>query len=91
MARGRVKLLSRTMVLAGVFAAGFLCGSLQQPTAQAQLGDLGTKAMEKAGESGGVVGAASKLGSAIPDIQTHIDGLQKNLETLKQIKTALGG
>src|SRR5262245_45152102 len=85
-----IKML-RTVLLAGVFAAGFLCGSLTQRPAQAQLGELGNKAMEQAGGAGGAVGAAAKLGTAIPDIQTHIDGLQKNLETLKAIKTALGG
>jgi len=81
----------RSVLLAGVFGAGFVCGSVSQRRAEAQLGELGGKVMEKAGESGGVVGAAAKLGAALPDMQKHIEGLQKNLDTLKQVKAALGG
>jgi hypothetical protein len=74
----------------GVFAAGFLCGSVSQRRAEAQLGELGGKAMEKAGESGGALGSVAKMGSAITDIQKDV-GLQKNLVTFKQVKAALGG
>ncbi len=77
--------------LAGVFSAGFLCGSVTQRPAQAQMGDLGGKMMEKAGEQGGALGAAAKLGTSITDMQEHVSGLQKNLETLKSIQSALGG
>ena len=76
---------------AAIFAAGWLCGAASQHTAQAQLGDLGKAAMEKAGDQGGTLGAASKLGTSIGDIQTHLDALQKNVETLKSIKSLLGG
>ena len=79
-------------LLAGVFAAGFLCGSVTtQQRADAQLGDLGGAVMKKAGESGGVLGSAAELGTSIIDMQQHVDGLQKNLETLKKVKAALGG
>jgi hypothetical protein len=91
MARPHVVRGIRTGMIAGVFALGFLTGSLWQRPARAQLGELGGKAMEKAGEQGGVVGAAGKMGSAIAEMQKHVDGLQKNLETFKQVKAALGG
>ena len=81
----------RIGLCAGLFAAGFLCGSVSQHTAQAQLGDMGGKALEKAGEAGGGAGSVTKLGSSIVEMQQHVDGLQKNLETLKQVKAALGG
>jgi len=81
----------RFAAVAGIFAAGFLCGSLTQRPAQAQLGDMGGKAMEAAGAGGGPLGAAAKLGTSITDMQTHLDALNKNLETLKQIKGMLGG
>jgi len=74
-----------------VFAAGFLCGSVTQHRADAQLGDLGKAAMEKAGESGGVLGSATKLGEAIVDMQKNVDGLQKNIDVLKKVKSSLGG
>jgi hypothetical protein len=77
--------------MVGIFAAGWLCGSVSQQSAQAQLGELGKGAMEKAGDSGGVVGAAGKLGTSISDIQTHLDALQKNVDTLKSVKSMLGG
>jgi hypothetical protein len=31
------------------------------------------------------------MGSAIAEMQQHVDGLQKDLETFKQVKAALGG
>lgn len=81
----------RVGAMIGIFAAGWFCGTVTQRNAEAQLGDLGKAAMEKAGDSGGVVGAAAKLGTSISDIQTHLDALQKNVETLKSIKGLLGG
>lgn len=77
--------------LAAMFAAGYLCGSVSQPTADAQMGDLGGSVMKQAGESGGTLGSAAKLGSAIVEMQDHVTGLQKNLDALKGIKAALGG
>jgi hypothetical protein len=76
----------RAALVAGVFSAGFLCGSVFQPTAQAQLGDV----MKKAGESG-ALGSAGELGSSIVEMQDHVNGLQKNIDTLKKIKASLGG
>ena len=81
----------RIAMVAGVFAAGFLCGSVSQRRAEAQLGEMGGKVMEKAGESGGALGSVAKMGSAITEMQQHVEGLQKNLETFKQVKAALGG
>ena len=86
--RGRI---IRVGVVGMVFAAGFLCGSVTQHRADAQLGDLGKAAMEKAGESGGVLGSATKLGEAIVDMQKNVDGLQKNIDVLKKVKSSLGG
>lgn len=76
---------------AGLFAAGFMCGSLTQRPAAAQLGDLGGKALEKAGQQGGALGSVANLGTSIVDMQKHVDGLQQNIETLKKVKAALGG
>lgn len=81
----------RATVIAGVFAAGFLSGSVLHRPADAQLGDVGKQMMEKAGESGGPLGSAVKLGEAIVDMQKHVDGLQKNIDVLKKVKTSLGG
>jgi hypothetical protein len=78
-------------VVAAVFAAGFVCGSLGQRPAEAQMGGLGDKAMEAAGEQGGALGAAAKLGTSITDMQEHLTALQKNVDALKQVKAALGG
>ena len=85
---------TRTARIGGVvaiFAAGWLCGAISQRPAQAQLGDLGQKAMEQAGGQGGAVGAAAKLGTSITDIQKNLDALQKNVDTLKGIQSLLGG
>jgi hypothetical protein len=74
-------------ILSGVFAVGVVCGSVMQRNAEAQLGDV----MKKAGEQGGALGSAAELGSSIVDMQKHVDGLNKNLETLRKVKSALGG
>ena len=74
-----------------VFASGWFCGTLSQRSADAQMGDMGKSVMEKAGDQGGALGAAAKLGTSISDIQTHLNELQKNVDTLKSVKSMLGG
>jgi hypothetical protein len=39
----------------------------------------------------GITGAASQLGSSITDMEHNVSGLQKNLDTLKKIQSALTG
>ena len=77
------------------FGAGYLCGSVTQRTANADMSDVGGAVggavMNKAGDSGGALGAAAKLGTSISDMQEQVNGLQKNLEVLKSIKSAIGG
>jgi hypothetical protein len=68
------------MVL-GVFVVGFFVGSVSQRHAIAQLPGVGQ----------GALGAVTELGSSIVEMQEHVTGLQKNLDTLKKIQGALGG
>jgi hypothetical protein len=91
MRHGRIIRGVQVGLLAAVFVAGFLCGSVSRHRADAQLGELGKAAMEKAGESGGALGSVTQLGSAIVEMQQHVDGLQKNIEVLKKVKSSLGG
>jgi hypothetical protein len=81
----------RISMILGVFALGFLLGTVHQQYADAQkipgVGDV----LEKAGKSGGALGSVAQLGSSISEMQTHVNGLQKNLETLKTVQSALGG
>jgi hypothetical protein len=70
-----------------VFGAGYLCGTVGHPTAQAQVGDL----MKKAEDQGGIVGSAAKLGSTISEMKDNLDKLQKNVGVLEGIQKALGG
>jgi hypothetical protein len=65
----------------GLFVAGFLCGSVSQRSADAQLPGIGQ----------GALGSVTELGSSIVEMQQHVTGLQKNLDTLKKIQGALGG
>jgi len=46
---------------------------------------------EEGGEQGGALGSIGQLGSSIVEMQQHVDGLNKDLETLRKVKTALGG
>jgi hypothetical protein len=81
----------RVGMVTGIFAAGFLCGSLTQHSANAQMGELGGELMQKAAGSGGIIGSAAQLGTAITDMEKHVSGLQKNLDILKKIKGSMGG
>ena len=49
------------------------------------------EAMKQAGASGGALGSAAELGTAIVEMQQHVDGLQKNIDVLKTVKAGLGG
>jgi hypothetical protein len=60
----------------GLFVVGFLCGSVSQRRADAQLPGVGQ----------GALGSVTELGSSIVEMQGHVDGLQKDLETLKKIQ-----
>ena len=82
---------ARGLAFALVFSAGYGLGTLGGGPAGAQVQDLGKDLLNKAGGSGGALGTAAQLGTTIGDMQTHVNELQKNLETLNKIKAALGG
>jgi hypothetical protein len=73
-------------LLAATFFAGYLCGSIGTPSAEAQIGD-----MIKGAATSGSLGPVGELGNSIVEMQQHVSELQKNLDTLKKVKTALGG
>jgi hypothetical protein len=77
MRRTPVGKVVRVGVMVAVFASGWFFGTVSQRGAQAQLGQVGKSLMEKAGEQGGPLGAAAKLGTSIEDIQKNLDALQK--------------
>ncbi|VBB45576.1 conserved exported hypothetical protein [uncultured Desulfatiglans sp.] len=91
--------MKKTIVRKGVrigaavllFAAGWFCGNVTQPNAEAQLDDIKKSIMQKATDQGGTIGTAAKLGTTINDIQTHLDALQENVDTLNSIKSMIGG
>lgn len=80
----------RVAVVSAVFATGFLCGTLTQRSADAQMDKLGGVMKDAAG-AGGALGAGTQLGTSIVEMQQHVSGLQKNLDTLNKIKASLGG
>ena len=83
------KLMTRALLVAisaGVFGLGYLCGSVNQQSADAQnIGGI----LEKA--KGGGMGQIGELGTSIVQMQEHVSGLQKNIDTLKGIQSALTG
>ncbi len=81
----------RAGLTAAIFTAGFLAGSVAQRPAAADMKDMAGSAMEAAGGSGGALGSAAKLGTTVTDMQSHLDALNKNMATLKEIQAALGG
>jgi hypothetical protein len=74
-----------------VFSGGYVLGTVDADPAEAQVKGLGEDLLNKATESGGALGTAAQLGTTINDMQTHVNELQENLETLNKIKSALGG
>jgi len=78
-------------LLGGMFVLGFVSGSVSQQSAQAQVPGVGKGVLGQATGAGGALGSAAELGSSIVEMQQHVDGLQKNLGTLKKVQAALGG
>lgn len=85
------KVIARALMVVlvlGTFTLGYVCGSASQQPANAQgLGGV----LGQAGQAGGALGAVGQLGSSILEMQQHVSGLQKNLDSLKQVQSALGG
>jgi hypothetical protein len=77
MLQGRISRRLRVAALAGVFGAGYLCGTLGPRWASA-----GMDALQKGGGSFGPFG---QLETSIVDMQQHVDGLDKGLETLRKV------
>jgi hypothetical protein len=90
MTRNTILYSLRIGMVTGIFGVGYFCGSVTQNSANAQLGELGGEVMKKAAGSGGTVGSVAKLATTISDLEKHVSGLQKNIDTLKSVKTALG-
>ena len=91
MSRRAILYSVRIGIVTAIFSVGFFCGSLSQRSADAQMGELGGEMLKQAGESGGALGSVVQLGTAINDMEKHVNGLQKNIDTLKKVKASLGG
>ena len=74
-----------------IFSGGFFCGSLTQRSANADWGEVGGALLNQAGESSGALGSVVQLGKTITDMEKNVSGLQQNIDTLKKVKSALGG
>ena len=85
-----VRRIAQVAAFLFVFAGGYVLGSLDAQPAQAQIESMGKDLLKQAAESGGTLGTAAQLGTTINDMRTHVNELQKNLETLDKIKAALG-
>jgi hypothetical protein len=77
-----------TAVILAAFALGYVCGSVTERRADAQgLGGM----LEQAGKAGSSLGSLNQLGSSIVEMEQHVSGLQKNLEVLRKVQSALTG
>ncbi|MEO6025905.1 MAG: hypothetical protein ABIR79_03445 [Candidatus Binatia bacterium] len=86
----KMKKTLQIVVLATVFAAGYLSGSVTQRDADAQLKEMGEGALKGAAKTqAGADDSAVKLGRTIDNMQDQVDGLTKNLRVLKDIQSAL--
>lgn len=74
-------------IIVAVFGLGYFCGSLTQRQAEAQIGGI----LDKASKAGGPVGSVAQFGTSLVEMQDHITGLQKNLDTFKKVQASLTG
>ena len=92
MARRHVARIAVVGMLLGAFTLGYVCASVTVPRASAQIQIPGTGQMPQLPGGGpGALSAVTQLGSSITDMEQHVSALQKNLDTLKKIQSALGG
>ena len=84
--KAKISRFAITAVIVGVFGLGYVCSTMTQRSAEAQMGGI----LDKAGKLGGPVGSVAEFGSSIVEMQEHINGLQKNLDTFKKVQSALG-
>lgn len=86
-----VRRMMRVGTLVLVFGAGYLVATVTQPSAEAQMGELGKMALDKAAGGGGALGSVAELGTTITGLQENVTELQGHIDTLNKIKAALGG
>ena len=85
-----VKKVIQIGVLATVFAAGYLSGSVTQRDADAQLREMGEGALKGAAKSQAPADdSVPKLGKTIEAMQEDVDSLTKNLRVLRDVHSAL--
>ena len=87
MTQGKLSRSLMTAIILGVFGLGYVCGTMTQRQAEAQIGGL----LEQAGKAGGPMGSVAQFGSSLVEMQDHISGLQKNLDTFKKVQASLTG
>jgi hypothetical protein len=76
-----------TAIIVAVFGLGYICGLMTQRQAEAQIGGI----LDQASKAGGPVGSVAQFGSSLVEMQDHITGLQKNLDTFKKVQSSLTG
>jgi hypothetical protein len=79
--------LARSALLAVIFAAGYVCGAVGNHAAEAQLGNIAGDVLKQAAGTG----TLGVMGTALVEAEGHVSGLQKNIDSLKKVKAALGG
>jgi hypothetical protein len=61
---------------------------VSQHYAQAQGKELGGDLMKQAA---GALGSVGEMGTSLLEMQEHVSGLQKNIDTLKKVQSSLTG
>ncbi len=82
---GTMRRVALIVIVLAAFGAGYVCGTAGQRRADAQgVGNI----LEQAGKASGSIG---QLGTSIVEMDKHVSGLQKNLEVLRKVQSALTG
>jgi len=83
------KMVARGAMVGMLFVAfviGYACGSLTTPRASAQLPQLPGGLT-----GGGPLANVEQFASSVTEMEQHVSGLQKNLDTFKKVQSALTG
>ena len=87
MNKGKLSRGLMTGIILGAFGLGYVCGTMTQRQAEAQIGGI----LDKASKAGGPIGSVASFGNSLVEMQDHISGLQKNLDTFKKVQASLTG
>ena len=89
--RFAISVITSVVFFAAFFSAGFLIIPMTKQSTNVQLEGMGEEMLKNRVHSVSAVGSVVQPGAAVIDMEKHVSGLQRNLDTSKNVQTATGG